>query len=77
MTTAGALARLDSAQASLERLVKSLGFAAGALRRSEITGMHSALYLAAAEVEMERARKLAKEAFELVALATATPEPRS
>lgn len=77
MTTAGTLARLDSAQASLERLVKSLGFAAGALRRSEITGIASALYLATAEAELHRARELAKEAFATVDLATASPEPRS
>ena len=77
MSVPGALARIDSAQAALERLVKALGFAAGALRRSRAEAVTSPLYLATAEAELHSARELAKEAFELVALATATPEPRS
>ena len=77
MSVPGALARIDSAQASLERLAKALGFAAGALRRSRGEAVTSPLYLATAEAELHSARNLAKEAFALVDLATATPEPRS
>lgn len=71
------LARIDSAEAALKRVTTALGYVRGSLQRADAAGETGLVYRAAAEREMQAARKLSIEAFALVDMATATPEPRS
>lgn len=77
MTAAGKVARIDAAEVAIRRLQSSLGYVRGSLVRAEAAGDTGLVYAAAGEREMQSARSLAFEAFALVDLATATPEPRS